>query len=107
MMATNNVISITPESEIKQFVGEYDVAVCGYGGAGGCASLEASRNNAKVILFERASDGGGSTALSSCEMYLGGSGGTSLQNACGFEDSNENMIAYIEASLEVKVIQKK
>ena len=38
-MATNNVISITPESEIKQFVGEYDVAVCGYGGAGGCACL--------------------------------------------------------------------
>ena len=107
MMATNNVISITPESEIKQFVGEYDVAVCGYGGAGGCASLEASRNNAKVILFERASDGGGSTALSSCEMYLGGSGGTSLQNACGFEDSNENMIAYIEASLEGKGDQKK
>ncbi len=107
MMATNNVISITPESEIKQFVGEYDVAVCGYGGAGGCASLEASRNNAKVILFERASDGGGSTALSSCEMYLGGSGGTSLQNACGFEDSNENMIAYIEASLEGKGDSKK
>ena len=107
MINTNNVIrSITPESEIKQFVGEYDVAVCGYGGAGGCASLEASRNNAKVILFERASDGGGSTAYLVVKCILEVQEGTSLQNACKF-DSNKNMIAYIEASLEGKGDPKK
>ena len=55
--------------------------------------------------MKRASDGGGSTALSSCEMYLGGSGGTSLQKTCGFEDSTENMIAYI-VTLRAKVMAK-
>ena len=103
----DNTIIITEEATIDNYVSEYDIAVCGYGGAGGSAAIEAANNNSQVILFERASDGGGSTALSSCEMYLGGSGGTSLQNACGFEDSSENMIAYIEASLEGKGDQKK
>ena len=46
-MATNNVISITPEFKLNNLWGEFDVAVCGYGGAGGCASLEASRNNGR------------------------------------------------------------
>ena len=103
----DNTIIITEEASIDNYVSEYDIAVCGYGGAGGSAAIEAANNNSQVILFERASDGGGSTALSSCEMYLGGSGGTALQNACGFEDSTENMIAYIEASLEGKGDQKK
>ena len=103
----DNTIIITEEASIDNYVSEYDIAVCGYGGAGGSAAIEAANNNSQVILFERASDGGGSTALSSCEMYLGGSGGTSLQNACGFEDSTANMIAYIEASLEGKGDQKK
>lgn len=106
-MAIDNTIIITEEASIDNYVSEYDIAVCGYGGAGGSAAIEAANNNSQVILFERASDGGGSTALSSCEMYLGGSGGTSLQNACGFEDSTANMIAYIEASLEGKGDQKK
>tara|TARA_B100000212_G_scaffold270622_1_gene210020 strand:+ start:7755 stop:9257 length:1503 start_codon:yes stop_codon:yes gene_type:complete len=106
-VAMDNTIIITEEGSIDNYVSEYDIAVCGYGGAGGSAAIEAANNNSQVILFERASDGGGSTALSSCEMYLGGSGGTSLQNACGFEDSSANMIAYIEASLEGKGDQKK
>ena len=101
-MAVNNQISLTQEKDVSKFDYEVDVVVCGYGGAGGCAALESVRNNAKTLVLERASDGGGSTALSSCEMYLGGSGGTSLQQACNFEDSTENMINYIEASLEGK-----
>ena len=101
-MAVNNQIFLTQEKDISKFDYEVDVVVCGYGGAGGCAALESVRNNAKTLVLERASDGGGSTALSSCEMYLGGSGGTSLQQACNFEDSTENMINYIEASLEGK-----
>ena len=96
-MSANNLITLTQEKDISKFDYEVDVVVCGYGGAGGCAALESVRNNAKTLVLERASDGGGSTALSSCEMYLGGSGGTSLQQACNFEDSTENMINYIEA----------
>ena len=100
-------LRITKVEEIDSFEGEFDVVVCGFGGAGGCAAIEAANNGAKVLLLERASDGGGSTALSSCEMYLGGSGGTSLQQACGFEDTTENMIAYLEACLEDKGDQEK
>tara|TARA_B100000029_G_scaffold502814_1_gene578719 strand:+ start:574 stop:2061 length:1488 start_codon:yes stop_codon:yes gene_type:complete len=81
------------------YLDEYDVVVCGFGGAGGCAALEASRLGSKVMIIERASGGGGSTALSSCEMYLGGSGGTSLQQACGFQDSTQNMMNYINLAL--------
>ena len=93
---------IIQSSNVDVYHDEFDVVVCGFGGAGGSAAIEAAKCGAKVLLLERASDGGGSTALSSCEMYLGGSGGTSLQRACGFEDSTENMIAYLQACLEDK-----
>jgi succinate dehydrogenase/fumarate reductase flavoprotein subunit len=101
-MSDNKKMLITTHNSELIYTDEFDVVVCGYGGAGGCAALEASRNEAKVLILERASDGGGSTALSSCEMYLGGSGGTSLQKACGFEDSTQNMIDYIELAFEEK-----
>ena len=81
--------------EVPHFYRETDVVVCGFGGAGACAALEARQNGADVIVLERFSDGGGSTELSACEMYLGGSGGTSLQRELGFEDSNENFRAYL------------
>ena len=70
---------IIQSASIDRYQDEFDVIVCGFGGAGGSAAIEAANHGAKVLLLERASDGGGSTALSSCEMYLGGSGGTSLQ----------------------------
>ena len=107
MKQNNNELSVIKAESIDSYHDEYDVVVCGFGGAGGCAAIEAANNGAKVLLLERASDGGGSTALSSCEMYLGGSGGTSLQQACGFEDTTENMIAYLEACLEEKGDQEK
>ena len=72
-----------------------DVVVCGYGGAGAAAALEARRGGAEVLVLERASGGGGATQMSSCEMYLGGSGGTALQRETGWRDSTENMIAYL------------
>ena len=74
---------------------ETGVAVCGYGGAGASAALEARRAGADVLVLERASGGGGATQMSSCEMYLGGSGGTALQREVGLEDSTENMLAYL------------
>jgi succinate dehydrogenase/fumarate reductase flavoprotein subunit len=106
-MPNNTPIHITNDNPEIFYKDEVDVVVCGYGGAGGCAALEASRNGASVLVLERASDGGGSTALSSCEMYLGGSGGTSLQKSCGFEDTTQNMIDYIELAFEDRGDQKK
>ena len=102
MREKNSELTIINAGSINAYDDEFDVVVCGFGGAGGCAAIEASNQGAKVLLLERASDGGGSTALSSCEMYLGGSGGTSLQKACGFEDTTENMIADLNACLEDK-----
>jgi len=82
---------------ITHFDAVTDVLVCGYGGAGASAALEARRAGAGVIVLERFSGGGGSTALSACEMYLGGSGGTRLQRDLGFEDSSENFHDYLMA----------
>jgi len=81
--------------EVADFYLRTDVVVCGYGGAGAAAALEARGAGADVLVLERASGGGGSTQMSSCEMYLGGSGGTALQKDLGLEDSTDNMIAYI------------
>jgi len=77
---------------------ETDVAIVGFGGAGGCAAIEAADAGASVIIFELASASGGSTAMSSAEIYMGGSGGTRVQQACGFEDSTEAMFTYMMMS---------
>lgn len=81
--------------EIAEWDIETDVAIVGFGGAGACAAIEAHDNGADVIVFELASAGGGSTALSSAEIYLGGNGGTRVQKACGFDDASENMVAFL------------
>ena len=73
-----------------------DVLVVGYGGAGACAAIEASDAGAKVMLIDAASAPGGSTALSSAEIYLGG--GTRVQQACGYNDDVEAMYQYLLAS---------
>jgi succinate dehydrogenase/fumarate reductase flavoprotein subunit len=80
---------------VSQFDHTVDVVVAGYGGAGGCAALEAKRAGAEVMILEGSSGAGGSTALSACEMYLGGSGGTRLQKDLGIEDSTENFRNYL------------
>ena len=82
-------------AEVTAWDKETDVVVVGFGGAGGCAAIEAADGGAEVILFELASDSGGSTALSSAEIYMGGGGGTRVQQACGFEDSTEDMVTYM------------
>lgn len=79
--------------EIETWYAETDVLVVGYGGAGACAALEANARGAEVTLLEVASAGGGTTALSGGQIYLGG--GTPLQRACGFADTREDMEAYI------------
>jgi succinate dehydrogenase/fumarate reductase flavoprotein subunit len=84
-------------SSVERFDGAVDVIVCGLGGAGVCAALEASAAGSSVLVLERFSAGGGSTQMSACEMYLGGNGGTTLQRELGFEDSSENFRNYLEA----------
>lgn len=74
-----------------------DVAIIGFGGAGACAAIEAADAGASVQLFELASASGGSTALSSAEIYMGGNGGTPVQQACGYSDDTENMLNYLRA----------
>lgn len=82
-------------SDVTHWDMETDVAIVGFGAAGGCAAIEAADAGASVTIFELASASGGSTALSSAEIYMGGSGGTRVQKACGFEDSTEDMVTYM------------
>lgn len=83
-------------SEVSQWDIETDIAIVGFGGAGSCAAIEAADAGSDVIIFELASESGGSTKLSSAEIYMGGNGGTPIQRACGFEDSTEDMIKFLE-----------
>jgi succinate dehydrogenase/fumarate reductase flavoprotein subunit len=84
--------------EISRWDIETDVAIVGFGGAGACAAIEAADTGADVWIFELAAAGGGSTELSSGEIYMGGSGGTRVQRACGYEDSTEDMFDYLMAA---------
>jgi succinate dehydrogenase/fumarate reductase flavoprotein subunit len=51
---------------------ECDVLVVGFGCAGASAAYEAAVAGADVLVLERASGHGGSSALSGGEVYLGG-----------------------------------
>jgi 3-oxo-5alpha-steroid 4-dehydrogenase len=77
---------------------ECDVAVIGFGAAGACAAIEAAVAGARVMLFERNSGSGGASGLSGGEIYVGGSGGTEIQRAAGFEDRTEDFAAYLKAA---------
>ncbi len=89
--------SIYRFEDVKKFDLTTDVLIAGFGGAGACAAIEARRAGSDVLLLEWSSGPGGSTALSACEMYLGGSGGTRLQKDVGIEDSSENFYNYLMA----------
>jgi len=84
------------EHEIAAWDTECDVLVVGFGCAGACASIEARQAGAEVIVLERAGGPGGTSANSGGLLYLGG--GTPIQQACGFEDSPENMFRYMMAA---------
>ncbi|MEV6229121.1 FAD-dependent oxidoreductase [Saccharopolyspora shandongensis] len=86
-----------PLSRVEAFDHEADVLVVGFGCAGAAAAFEASSAGADVIVLERAGGPGGSSALSGGELYLGG--GTRVQRACGFDDTPDEMFAYLEAAL--------
>jgi len=73
-----------------------DVVVVGQGIAGVCAALEAHRAGAEVLVLERAGGGGGASALSEGIFYLGG--GTPVQQACGYDDTAQNLYDFLRAS---------
>lgn len=78
---------------IESWSDEAEVIIVGLGVAGGAAAIEAARAGADTLVLERATRGGGATALSEGTIYFGG--GTRVQKAAGFEDSFENMIAHV------------
>lgn len=81
---------------VQRWDAETDVLIVGAGAAGASAAIEARGLGAEVLMLERASDGGGSTALSGGILYFGG--GTEIQAACGFKDDLEEMFKYLLAA---------
>ena len=73
------------------------VVVVGLGAAGASAVVAARQTGADVLAVERGAGPGGTSANSGGLVYLGG--GTALQSACGFQDSPENMAAFLRAAL--------
>ncbi len=71
----------------------YDVIVVGFGAAGAAAAIEAADNGARVLVLDRGY-GGGATALSGGIVYAGA--GTAEQRAGGYDDSVDNMRAYLK-----------
>jgi succinate dehydrogenase/fumarate reductase flavoprotein subunit len=82
--------------EVPAYGDDCEVLVVGLGAAGAAAALEAASAGADVLALERASAGGGTSALSGGVLYLGG--GTPLQKECGFDDSPQEMFKYLMAS---------
>ncbi|MFD2499820.1 FAD-dependent oxidoreductase [Rhizorhabdus histidinilytica] len=86
-----------PLNQIGQFDDEADVVILGYGIAGACAALEARGAGGDVLVVERASGGGGASALSSGIFYIGA--GTEVQKAAGYDDTPDNMYRSMIASM--------
>lgn len=81
--------------DIADWTDTADVVVVGFGMAGACAALSAKEAGVDVIVLERTSGCTGTTAAAAGHFYLGG--GTAVQKACGFDDSAEEMEAYLNA----------
>lgn len=82
--------------QVAGWADEADVVVVGFGAAGASAAYEAVRAGADVLVLERAASAGGAAAMSDGFVYLGG--GTPEQHAAGYEDSVENMRAFLRAA---------
>jgi 3-oxo-5alpha-steroid 4-dehydrogenase len=93
------MVELIPACDVNEvrFDETIDVVVVGLGVAGGSAVVGAQQAGADVLAVERSGGAGGTSAHSGGLIYLGG--GTSLQNACGFQDSPENMAGFLRAAL--------
>ena len=87
-------------TDVTKWDRETEVLVVGLGCAGACAALGAAQGGANVLVLERASGGGGTSAMSGGVLYLGG--GTPIQKECGYDDSPEEMFRYLMASVGPK-----
>ena len=107
LSSTADRVSVEPLAltAVERFDHEADVVVVGFGCAGAAAALEAVAAGADVLVLEGLSGPGGSSAQSGGEIYLGG--GTRVQKACGFEDSADDMYAYLHAALGPHVDEEK
>jgi 3-oxo-5alpha-steroid 4-dehydrogenase len=82
--------------EVRHWDREADVVVVGFGCAGACAAIEAAEAGAEVLVLERSSGGGGTSALSGGLIYMGG--GTPVQEACGYRDTVDGMFTFLMAA---------
>jgi 3-oxo-5alpha-steroid 4-dehydrogenase len=82
-------------ADVHEWARGADLVIVGLGIAGACAALEAQRGGADVLVLERAAAGGGASALSQGQFYLGG--GTAVQTACGYDDSAEQLYRFLRA----------
>jgi succinate dehydrogenase/fumarate reductase flavoprotein subunit len=74
---------------------EVDVVVVGFGVAGACAAIDARAAGASVLVVERASGPGGTSAMAGGHFYLGA--GTPVQEAVGYHDTVGAMREYLIA----------
>lgn len=86
-----------PSPDVTSWDHEADVVIAGYGVAGAAAAVEAARAGADVLVLERMGSWGGAASMAGGFIYLGG--GTPIQKACGFDDSVENMAAFLDAAM--------
>jgi len=96
--AAGRLLSTEPVDvdEIGRWDLEADVVVVGLGASGACAALGATEIGADVLVLEASGGAGGTSAMSGGLIYLGG--GTPIQQACGFEDTAEDMFAFLMAA---------
>jgi 3-oxo-5alpha-steroid 4-dehydrogenase len=87
----------TPADRITNWDYEADVVIAGYGIAGAAAAVEATSAGADVLVLERTGGWGGAAAMAGGFIYLGG--GTALQQACGFDDSADNMATFLNVAM--------
>lgn len=88
--------ALRPRRDVARWDAEADVVVIGLGAAGCCAAIEAAEAGLDVLALERMSGAGGTSALSTGQIYIGG--GTPIQQACGFADSPQEMFKYLMAT---------
>lgn len=84
------------ETDVTSWDLEADVVIVGYGCAGASAAIGATEVGADVIVLDRSGGWGGASAMAGGEIYMGG--GTPIQQACGFEDTPEEMYKFLVAA---------